>query len=131
MAKNIREKAAKNKLNKDNRPKAYVKGIRISSSKIVPVLNLIRNKSYNEAVSILENTPKSASEVILKLLNSAASNAENNLSINKDKLFVAECYAGQGSTYKRLMIRARGRADRRLSRTSHITIILDEVREEK
>lgn len=127
MAKRIREKAAKLAENKDNRPKAHAKDVRMSSSKIVIVLNLIRGQKYTQAVAILENTPNTAAKSVLKVLNSAAANAENNLNLNKDDLYVAECYSNPGRTLKRLRIRARGRADRILKRTAHITVILDTV----
>ena len=71
-------------------------------------------------------TPKAASEPVLKLLRSAIANAENNLGMSADGLYVAEVFANQGPTYRRYMARARGRATRIRKRTSHITIILDE-----
>ena len=125
MAKNIREKAAKIAENKDRRPRAIAKHVRISPYKVRIVLDIIRGKNYRDAVAILENTPKSASEPIKKVLMSAAANAENNLGYSKDNLFVAACYADQGPTLKRVMPRAQGRAFRILKRTSHITIVLD------
>jgi len=126
MATNTRERAKKNAENRDKRPQAIAKYLRISSSKVIIVLDLIRGKRYEDAVNILSNTNKSASPLILKVLNSAAANAENNLNMSKDTLFVAECYATQGPTYKRMMPRAKGRGDRILKRTSHIRVILDE-----
>ena len=63
---------------------------------------------------------------MLKLLRSAAANAENNLGLSRDDLYVAEVFANQGPTLRRYMPRARGRADRIRKRTSHITIILDQ-----
>ena len=131
MAKRIREKKELLEQTKDRRPKAVVKYVRMDSGKVALVLNLIRGKRYTEAVAILENTDKAASEVILKVLRSAGANAENNLGLNKDNLYVAEAYSAQGPTLKRLMVRARGRADRILKRTSHITVILDTVEVEK
>lgn len=128
MAKGIRERVAARKENADRRPKAVAKYIGINASKVANVLDLIRGKKYLEAVAILENTDKSSTMPILKVLNSAAANAENNLNLNKDELFVAEAYSSQGPTLKRLMIRARGRADRMLKRTSHIIVILDTVK---
>ena len=125
MAKNLKEKAAKIAENKDRRPKAIAKHVRISPYKVRIVLDIIRGKGYREAVAILENTPKSASEPIKKVLMSAGANAENNLGLSKDNLFVAACYADQGPTLKRVMPRAQGRAFRILKRTSHITIVLD------
>ena len=130
MAKRIREKAAKVEANRDRRPKAHAKDIRMSSSKVVIVLNLIRGKKYTHAAAILENLPNAAARVVKKVLDSAAANAENNLNLNKDDLYVAECFANPGRTLKRLSIRARGRADRILRRTAHITVILDTVEAE-
>ena len=125
MAKNLREKTAKIAENKDKRPRAVAKHVRISPYKVRIVLDVIRGKGYKEAVAILENTPKAASEPIRKVLLSAGANAENNLGLSKDNLFVAECYADQGPTLKRVMPRAQGRAFRILKRTSHITVVLD------
>ena len=125
MAKNLREKTAKIAENKDRRPKAVAKHIRISPYKVRIVLDIIRGKGYREAVAILENTPKAASEPVKKVLMSAAANAENNLGMSKDNLYVAACFADQGPTLKRVMPRAQGRAFRILKRTSHITVVLD------
>ena len=125
MAKNMREKTARIAENKDRRPRAVAKHVRISPYKVRAVLDIIRGKGYTQAVAILENTPRSASEPIKKVLMSAAANAENNLGMNKDNLFVAACYADQGPTLKRVMPRAQGRAFRILKRTSHITVVLD------
>lgn len=125
MAKNMKEKTARIAENKDKRPKAVAKHVRISPYKVRIVLDIIRGKNYREAVAILENTPKSACEPIKKVLMSAAANAEHNLGMNKDDLFVAKAYADQGPTLKRVMPRAQGRAFRILKRTSHITIVLD------
>ena len=71
-------------------------------------------------------TPKAASEPVLNLLRSAGANAENNLGLNVEDLYVAEVFANQGPTLKRFMPRARGRATRIRKRTSHITLILDQ-----
>lgn len=125
MAKNMKEKTARIAENKDRRPKAVAKHVRISPYKVRIVLDIIRGKNYREAVAILENTPKAASLPIKKVLMSAAANAEHNLGMNKDSLFVAACYADQGPTLKRIMARAQGRAFRILKRTSHITVVLD------
>ena len=125
MAKNMREKTARIAENKDRRPRAIAKHVRISPYKVRIVLDIIRGKDYVQALAILENTPKSASEPIKKVLMSAAANAENNLGMSKDNLFVAACFADQGPTLKRVMPRAQGRAFRILKRTSHITIVLD------
>ncbi len=127
MATRSKAKALNRAENREKRPHAIAKYIRISPSKVMVVLDLIRGKSYKEAVAILKNCPKSASEPILKVVNSAAANAEVNLGMNKDTLYVAECYADQGPTLKRMQPVSRGRGYSILKRTSHITVILDEI----
>jgi large subunit ribosomal protein L22 len=131
MATRQREKALKLAQTRDKRPTAVAKYIRITSDKVGIVLDLIRGRTYDEAVAILKNTNKSASPVILKIVNSAAANAENNLNIAKDNLRVADCWAMQGPTLKRMMPRARGSANRILKRTSHIRVILEEMEVKK
>ena len=126
MATRSKAKALVRAENEDRRPKAIAKYIRISPSKVQVVLDLIRGRDYNEAVAILKTTAKAASEPVLKCLNSAAANAEVNLGMNKDTLYVAECFADQGPTLKRMQPVSRGRGYRILKRTSHITVILDE-----
>ena len=127
MATRIKEKAASHKATADKRPHASVKDVRISSRKVGIVIDQIRGKKVDQAQAILAYTPKSAAPVVLKLLNSAIANAENNLAMNKDNLYVAEVYANQGRTLKRYWPRSHGRADQILKRTSHITIVLDEA----
>ena len=126
MATRQREKAAFRRENADKRPHATARFVRISSRKVKIVIDLIRGKSVNDAEAILMYTPKAAAEPVLKLLRSAAANAENNLGLSRDDLYVAEVFANQGPTLRRDMPRARGRADRIRKRTSHITIILDQ-----
>lgn len=99
---------------------------RISSRKVKIVIDLIRNKPVGEALGILKNTPKAASEPVEKLLKSAIANAENNHNMDVNNLYVAEIFAGQGPTLKRIRPRAQGRAFRIRKRTSHITIVLKE-----
>lgn len=132
MAKRMKEKAAARRENADRRPKAIAKYIRISPRKVRIVINLIRGKQVDEALAILQFTPKAASPVVAKVLNSAIANAENNPPyLNRDNLYVAEIYADQGPTLKRFMPRAKGSASSILKRSSHITVILDEVKEDK
>ena len=99
---------------------------RISSRKVKTVIDLIRNKNVGEALAILKLTPKAASELVEKLLKSAIANAENNHGMDVEKLYVAEIYANQGPTLKRVRPRAQGRAFRIRKRTSHITVVLKE-----
>lgn len=128
MATREREKALKRHESAEKRPHATAKYIRISSSKVRVVIDLIRGKSVAEARAILMNTPKAATEPVLKLLNSAIANAENNLEMNRDNLYVAEIYANMGPTLKRFRPRAQGRATSIRKRTSNITIVLDEAK---
>jgi len=107
--------------------KAHLRYARISPRKVSIVLDLIRNKPVRQAIGILNNTPKSASEYLVKLVKSAAANAENNHKMNPDKLFVAECFVTPGPVLKRVMPRARGRADTILKRSSHVTVTLKEM----
>lgn len=124
MATRQREKAIKRAQLKDTRPMAKAKYVRISSTKIKLVIDLIRGKSVAEAEAILKNTPQAASAVVEKLLSSAVANAENNKGMLRDDLVVAEIFADQGPTLRRYRPRARGRATRIRKRSSHITIIL-------
>jgi large subunit ribosomal protein L22 len=98
----------------------------MSPSKARVVLDIVRGKSYSDAVAILENTVKGASDPIRKALNSAAANAENNLNMSKSDLYVAEAFADAGPTLKRMIPKARGSGARINKRTCHITVILDE-----
>ena len=128
MAPRSREKAADRRENRDKRPRAIARYVRISSRKVKVVIDLIRGKSVREAQAILMYTPKAASPVVEKLLNSALANAENNLDMSGDTLYVAEVFANQGPTLKRFRPRAQGRASSIRKRTSHITIILDQAK---
>ncbi len=128
MATRVKQKAAARKANADKRPRAIARYVRISSRKVKVVIDLIRGKKVDEALAILMYTPKSAAPVVEKLLNSAIANAENNLEMNRDSLYVAEVYANQGPTLKRYWARSHGRADQILKRTSHITIVLDQAK---
>lgn len=128
MATRMKEKAKARQENREKRPHATARYVRISARKVKIVIDMIRGKKVGEALSILEYTPKSASEPVAKLLKSATANAENNLEMNSSKLFVAEVYANQGPTLKRLRPRAQGRANRIRKRTSHISIVLDEIK---
>ncbi|MBQ9740519.1 MAG: 50S ribosomal protein L22 [Kiritimatiellae bacterium] len=128
MATRVKQKAAARKANADKRPHAIARYVRISSRKVKIVIDLIRGKKVDDALAILMYTPKSAAPVVEKLLNSAIANAENNLEMNRDSLYVAEVYANQGPTLKRYWARSHGRADQILKRTSHITIVLDQAK---
>lgn len=112
--------------NKDTRPSAKLSFARVSAQKACFVLDAIRGKDVNTALGILTYNPRKASALIEKLLKSAIANAENNNGMNVDKLYIAECYANQAPTMKRIRPRAQGRAYRINKRMSHITVVLDE-----
>lgn len=99
---------------------------RISPRKVKIVIDLIRNKPVGVALGILKNTPKAASPIVEKLINSAIANAENNHNMTADTLYVKEIFANPGPILKRIMPRAQGRAFRINKRTSHITVVLAE-----
>ena len=100
---------------------------RIAPRKVSIVLDLIRNQPLDKALAILQYTPKAASELLYKRVKSAAAKAENNFNMDKNSLYVAECYVTPGPTLKRVRPRAQGRAYRILKRTSHITVVLKEM----
>jgi len=104
--------------------KAHLKYARISPRKVKIVCDLIRGKDTKIAKATLAQIPKAAAELMLKLLNSAVANAENNYEMDPDNLYVSETYVNPGPTLKRIRAQSRGRASRVLKRTSHITIVV-------
>ncbi|GBF77038.1 50S ribosomal protein L22 [Paenibacillus sp. 598K] len=106
--------------------KAVANFIRIAPRKAQLVVDLIRGKQVGEAIAILRHTPKSASPIVEKLLNSAIANADHNYQLDVNKLVVSEVYVNQGPTMKRFRPRAMGRASRINKRTSHITLVVSE-----
>ena len=106
--------------------KAVAKYVRMSPIKLKPVADLVRGKDLNEALTILKFTSGKGAELVEKVVQSAAANAENNFSLDGDKLYVSECYVCPGPTLKRMMPRAKGSANRILKRTSHVTLVVKE-----
>ena len=109
--------------------KAVAKQVRIAPRKVRLVIDLIRGKQVGEAIAILRHTPKAASPVVEKLLNSAIANAEHNYEMEPNNLFIKEVFVDEGVTLKRFRPRAMGRASRINKRTSHITIVVSEKKE--
>ncbi|MCL2087281.1 MAG: 50S ribosomal protein L22 [Oscillospiraceae bacterium] len=107
--------------------RAELKQVRISPRKVGIVLNLIRNKPCDMAMAILRQTPKSASEPLMKLLKSAMANAENNHDMDVGNCFVSQCWCGAGVTLKRIRPKDHGRAHRILKRTSNIVLVVKET----
>lgn len=106
--------------------KAHARFVRIAPRKAQLVADLIRGKKVGEAIAILRHTPKSASPILEKLLNSAIANAEHNNQLDVNNLVVSQVFANQGPTMKRFRPRAMGRASRINKRTSHITLVVSE-----
>ena len=122
-------KRERNKTNKDIRPSATLSNARVSVQKACFVLDAIRGKDITTAIGIVTYSPRYASRLIKKLLESAIANAKNNNKMDQEKLYVAECFANTAPTYKRIHPRAQGRVYSILKRNSHITVILDEKKE--
>jgi large subunit ribosomal protein L22 len=114
---------------KDVESKAVAKYIRISPRKAGQVADLIRGKKLGEALNILQYTPNRGAEVFDKVVRSAAANAEHNHGMVLADCFVAQAFVDQGPTLKRMMPRARGRADRIRKRSSHVTVVLRDKKE--
>tara|TARA_B110000444_G_scaffold172319_1_gene161145 strand:- start:117 stop:449 length:333 start_codon:yes stop_codon:yes gene_type:complete len=101
---------------------ARLKGARLSAQKARLVADQIRGKAVEEALLVLAYSPKKGAEIIKKVLNSAIANAEHNEGADVDELKVSTIMVDEGMTMKRIMPRAKGRADRILKRSCHITI---------
>jgi large subunit ribosomal protein L22 len=101
---------------------ARLKGARISAQKARLVADQVRGKPVEEALSLLEFSNKKAAHIVKKILDSAIANAENNEGADVDELKVSTVFVDEGMTMKRLRPRAKGRADRILKRSCHITV---------
>ncbi|MDO9557411.1 MAG: 50S ribosomal protein L22 [Coriobacteriia bacterium] len=109
--------------------KATARYVRVSARKARLVIDLVRGKSVAEAEAILKFTPRAAAEIVGKVVHSAAANAEKNLKIKPETLYVSEAYVNEGPTLKRMRPRAMGRASRINKRTSHITVVVKQREE--
>jgi large subunit ribosomal protein L22 len=120
---------------KTNEPVAGTRAVhrhaRISPYKVREVLDLIRNHPVSEAVEVLRFCERDAAIVVGKVLNSAVANAEHNDELDPDQLYVSACYADEGMTIKRWRPRARGRATRIRKRTSHVTVVVSRLDDER
>jgi large subunit ribosomal protein L22 len=105
---------------------AVAKYVRISPRKVRLVMDQIRGKKVEDALKMLTFAPQKGSSILLKLLNSAVANAQQNSDADVDNLYIKKIYANEGPVLKRFRPRAHGRATRILKRTSHLTIILNE-----
>jgi large subunit ribosomal protein L22 len=105
---------------------ATMRYVSSSAQKVRLVLDMVRNRSANDALNLLRYTPKEAARIVHKLLTSAVSNAEENFGVSRDNLFVYQIFADEAPTRKWRRFGARGRFKPLLRRNSHITVILRE-----
>jgi large subunit ribosomal protein L22 len=109
--------------------RAIARYIWIPPRKVRQVAALVRGKKVSEALAVLRFAPKISALPIAKVVRSAQANAEHNFNMNADDLYIKSIYIDEGPTLKRYHPRARGRADVRRRRTSHITVVVDERKE--
>ena len=107
--------------------KSVAKFVRVSPQKARLVARNVKGKPVEDAFNILKFTPKKAARLIEKVLSSAIANAENNFKVDVDSLYVKEVRIDGGPSWKRIQPRAMGRAYRIIKRTSHITVVVDEL----
>jgi large subunit ribosomal protein L22 len=119
------------KTNEREGTRAVLRNTRTSAFKIREVLELVRNKPVGLAREILRFSERDAAQLVLKLLDSAIANAENNDGLQAEELFVSACYADEARTFKTFRPRAGGRAGKIRKRTAHITIIVSRLPQER
>jgi large subunit ribosomal protein L22 len=108
--------------------KAHARYVRISPRKIRLVMDAVRGKKVEEALNILSFMPKKGAAILKKLIESAVANAQENQNLDVDRLRIAQIYADEGPMLKRWRPRALGRATMIRKRTSHLTVILEEIK---
>ena len=108
------------------RARATSKFIGLSPRKVRLVIDTVRGKNAKEALSMLKFMPQASSFEVAKVIKSAVANAENNYQMTPEDLFIHEIFVDDGPTMKRFRARARGRGDRILKRSSHITVVVDD-----
>ena len=104
--------------------RAIAKNVRLTPRKARLVIDLVRGKSVKEALGILANTNKAASEPVTKLIKSAAANAVNNFGMDEDSLYIAQIWANDGLRMKRYLPRAKGSASGLVKRNCHLTVVV-------
>jgi large subunit ribosomal protein L22 len=109
--------------------RAVSKDTGISPRKVRPLVDMVRGKKVDEALTLLKFTPTPTARVVAKVVKSAAANAENNFQMEPADLRIVNIFTGEGRTLKRFRARARGRASRILKRSSHITVVVAEEEE--
>jgi len=108
--------------------RATTRYARLTAQKARLVVDMIRGRGVEEALGILQFTPKRGAVLVAKTLKSAIANAEHTSRVDVDALYVKQAWVDEGPTAKRFLPRAHGRATPVLKRTSHITVVVDERR---
>jgi len=106
--------------------RAVAKDVGISAQKVRLVMDMVRGKKVDEALTILRFLPTPAAKAVAKLIKSASANAENNFQMSPADLKITDLYADQGHTLKRFRPQSRGRISPILKRSSHITVFVSE-----
>lgn len=106
--------------------RARTRHVRISPQKMRLVVDLVRGKRVEDAIGVLEFNPRRGAKVVAKTLKSAIANAEATQNVDVDRLYVKAAFVDAGTTQKRFLPRAHGRATRVIKRSSHVTIVVDE-----
>jgi large subunit ribosomal protein L22 len=109
--------------------RAVSKDTGISPRKVRPLVDMVRGKKVDEALTLLQFTPSPTARVVARVVKSAAANAENNFQMEPADLRIVNIFTGEGRTLKRFRARARGRSNRILKRSSHITVVVSEEEE--
>lgn len=104
--------------------RAIAKNVRVTPRKVRLVIDLVRGLPVKQALGILSNVNRAASEPVMKVIKSAAANAINNFGMDEDALYIAEIYANEGLRMKRYLPRAKGSASGLVKRASHITVVV-------
>ena len=123
-AKKAEKKAEAPKKPMPTEAKAIAKNVRVTPRKVRLVIDLVRGLPVKQALGILANLNRAASEPVSKLIKSAAANATNNFGMDEDALYIAEIYATDGLRMKRYLPRAKGSASGLVKRSSHITCVV-------
>ena len=107
---------------------AHARYVRMSPFKVRRIADKVRKKPYGDAIALLETLPHKGARLLKKVIQSAAANAlYTNKNLDEELLYVRDLQVNEGARMKRIWPRARGRADRLIKRTCHISVALDEI----
>ena len=124
VAKKEEKKSAAPKKPAPTEARAVAKNVRLTPRKARLVIDLVRGKNVKEALGLLANTNRAASEPVSKLIKSAAANAVNNFGMDEDSLYIAQIWANDGLRMKRYLPRAKGSASGLVKRNCHLYVVV-------